>query len=188
MVDDTPCTFRRPLNASIAINKQRPLPVTQYDVVSLYLQRALRSLAEGKGRNKSDSRPLDFPVFSLVHLILLAFVPTYLKRYESRGRRRVSGSEICEGELLNRDGDILEKPRDIPSRWWKKFSPRKNHPLELIREIPDAKCHLCICCLSKHTARGKRGFANYKRTKLIKVYRKYKYRAVCVFHNSSPVS
>lgn len=95
MVDDTPCTFRRPLNASIAINKQRPLPVTQYDVVSLYLQRALRSLAEGKGRNKSDSRPLDFPVFSLVHLILLAFVPTYLKRYESRGRRRWAGVKFA---------------------------------------------------------------------------------------------
>lgn len=106
---DTPCIFRRPLNASIAINKHQPLQVTQYDAVSLYLQRTVRV-----SQRKRDEIKAAIPglprIFS--HLPYSLRVRTYLSERYELGRSRVE-CEICEGEMLNRDGDLLEKPRDI---------------------------------------------------------------------------
>lgn len=65
----TPCIFRWPLNTSIAINKQWPLPMAQYDAISLYLQSAVNLTGRGKGQNKSDSYRSTRPRF-----LLFAFV------------------------------------------------------------------------------------------------------------------
>lgn len=66
----TPCIFRWPLNTSIAINKQRPLPVAQYDAVSLYLQSVVNLVERGKDKIKAIPTARFFHVFSSLRSFL----------------------------------------------------------------------------------------------------------------------